>query len=721
MLRPHLLAASIALCLAAPLGCSVFTANKDFVHTDAALGKVIIYRNGVAYFERRAQFEGDKLTLTVPAARVDDFLKSLTVVDAKTGQALPVSFPTSEPGQEHVELQIKLPTKGQHDLRLSYVTESPAWKPTYRVVLGDNGKADLMAWAVVDNVSGEDWERVTIGVGSTSALSFRYDLRSVRMVERETLGMDSRVALAPPTGGSPYQVGGQQVRVVGNFRNDDIDRLAQVQQGQQRITTQTDTKADKDGSARGHRWQNAEPAPSRASGSAAGSFGNVTGAVGGLGSNAAFESLNRLADQLRNSSNRVRIEGFARGGDEDPRTASLSRANVIRDQLIANGLPPEQVEAVGTGVLNEREGVRMLVADAEQPRPSQPTRDTNTGPTADEPIGTALFVADRAMTIEDGRSAMVSLINSPCEAKQVYYFDPVSVRGSKRFAFKAVRLVNPSTYTLDGGPFTVYAAGQFLGEGLSEPIPPHSEAFIPFGLDREIVVDPNLSTREEIHKLITIERGIVTTESRSIRSTKLSLNNRGQHPAEVYVRHAVPDGYTLAARADRYRKLGGAYLFPVTVPPRGAVELTIEDWTPLMKTVDLRTDHGVKAIGLYLENAQRLEPDMRTKLADVIKMHREIHDVSERIDTLSSQLQVYRTRVDEIHVQLVTLRKVATAQTLSRHLAKKMEEISDQIQKLTVELTELQGQLMTKRIAIQDRLSELTLAKVEDKPPKDAK
>ena len=60
--------------------CSVFGPQKEHVNTDAALGKVIIYRNGVAYFERRAQVEGDHLSLTVPATRVDDFLKSLTVV-----------------------------------------------------------------------------------------------------------------------------------------------------------------------------------------------------------------------------------------------------------------------------------------------------------------------------------------------------------------------------------------------------------------------------------------------------------------------------------------------------------------------------------------------------------------------------------------------------------------------------------------------------------------
>ena len=34
---------------------------------------------------------------------------------------------------------------------LTYVTESPAWKPSYRVVVGDKGKVMLEGWAIVDN------------------------------------------------------------------------------------------------------------------------------------------------------------------------------------------------------------------------------------------------------------------------------------------------------------------------------------------------------------------------------------------------------------------------------------------------------------------------------------------------------------------------------------------------------------------------------------------
>ncbi|PKN31210.1 MAG: hypothetical protein CVU63_25115, partial [Deltaproteobacteria bacterium HGW-Deltaproteobacteria-20] len=320
--------------------------------------------------------------------------------------------------------------------------------------------------------------------------------RSVRMVERETLGDDNRMALAPPTGGSPYEVEGQQVRLLGNIRNDEVEHLAQIQtasRGDEKrkdgTTVPVQTQAQYGATARGRRPPN-DPTP-----------------VGGL---SAASNVDRLALQLRGTNERIRIEGFAQKGDADPRVASLERANVIREQLIANGVPPAQVEAFGTGTVNDREGARILAENAEPP-PMAVAPPPSDAPNADDPIGNALFVADSAMSIPDGRSAMVSLVNEACEAKQVYYYDPVSPRGSQRFAFKAVRVVNPSAYTLDGGPFTVYAKGQFLGEGLSEPIPPRSEAFIPFGLDREVIVEPVITSREEIHQLVTMQRGIVST------------------------------------------------------------------------------------------------------------------------------------------------------------------------------------------------------------------
>jgi len=67
-------------------GCA--TALPRPIESNAALGKVVVYRNGVAYFERYAALRGDQLKLRVPSERLDDLLKSLTVVDARSGKAV---------------------------------------------------------------------------------------------------------------------------------------------------------------------------------------------------------------------------------------------------------------------------------------------------------------------------------------------------------------------------------------------------------------------------------------------------------------------------------------------------------------------------------------------------------------------------------------------------------------------------------------------------------
>lgn len=60
----------LAVCASTWLsGCAANLA----IQTDAALGRVVVYRNGVAYFERRAIVHGDRFALEVPAERLDDF------------------------------------------------------------------------------------------------------------------------------------------------------------------------------------------------------------------------------------------------------------------------------------------------------------------------------------------------------------------------------------------------------------------------------------------------------------------------------------------------------------------------------------------------------------------------------------------------------------------------------------------------------------------------
>src|SRR5262245_16449713 len=66
-------------------------------HVDGGeLGRVVIYRNGVAFYERNAVIADGRLTVRVPRDKVDDFLKSLTVVERATNRPLAVTIPRRE-------------------------------------------------------------------------------------------------------------------------------------------------------------------------------------------------------------------------------------------------------------------------------------------------------------------------------------------------------------------------------------------------------------------------------------------------------------------------------------------------------------------------------------------------------------------------------------------------------------------------------------------------
>src|SRR5688572_22475349 len=119
------------LMIAAMAACG--SNHASFVKVnDVALGRVVIYRNGVAFYERRATVTGGTLTVSVPRDRVDDFLKSLTVVDALSSKPLPVSIPREQtPDGANLVMNLQLPTADTADVVLTYVTESPAWKPSY--------------------------------------------------------------------------------------------------------------------------------------------------------------------------------------------------------------------------------------------------------------------------------------------------------------------------------------------------------------------------------------------------------------------------------------------------------------------------------------------------------------------------------------------------------------------------------------------------------------
>jgi hypothetical protein len=721
------------LLAAALVGCG--PKHASFVKVDnVALGRVVVYRNGVAFYERRATVSGGTLTVSVPRDRVDDFLKSLTVVDAITGKPLPVSIPREQSNDgPYLVMKLQLPSKDKADVVLTYVTESPAWKPSYRVVVGDKGKVMIEGWAIVDNTSGEDWKGVLVGVGSSSALSFKYDLWSVRTVQRETLAGEERFAVAPPTGISPYggtkldASGGEAVlgelddgeirrpeghpedksakRVAMNDEDDDAP-MPEPRVAMDAPMSESLSVTGASGGGRRHRTSRTAPkkeAP-RPSVPAAAPPPPTDARVaqGDL-------KMRGLSQQMIHSDRTIVIEGYADASRDGAAQRANDRANIVRNQLIDQGVAPARIKIETKVAAGNAERVR-LVAQAAPAQEAQ-GKDQKAADIDAQPVGESHFANPQPMTVEKGASAMVSMLRKETEGEVVYLYDSESERGNEHFAFRAVRFKNPTDSTLETGPVTVYGSERFIGEGLTEPIAPHSTAVVPYALDRQIVIEKDDGEEDKLSKLVTLQRGVLTAEVQHIRHQKLTITNRLTQGAKVYLRHTVKKGWKLLEAPPAYERVGESHLFEVDLKPGESKQIEIAEATPMERTLDLNADVTLDMMKVYVQSAVTT-PELKGQLDKMLANHKKLIDLTQEQESLRRRLDDYRERMDELHGQIVTLTAVKTGGDLMTHLKDKMKDISDRVQKATISMVDTEEKIMLTRVQFQDAIAELTLPDV---------
>ncbi|HEY0795997.1 MAG TPA: DUF4139 domain-containing protein [Acidisarcina sp.] len=111
---------------------------------------------------------------------------------------------TRNQGLRHLTLQAD--GVGTRELRVSYISEVPVWKCTYRVLFSDQAKADglantatLQGWAVVDNTVGTDWENVELSLIAGAPQSFIQPISQPYYTRRPEVPLPEDAQLTPQT------------------------------------------------------------------------------------------------------------------------------------------------------------------------------------------------------------------------------------------------------------------------------------------------------------------------------------------------------------------------------------------------------------------------------------------------------------------------------------------------------------------------------------------
>ena len=195
------------------------------VGSELPLKRVVIYRNGVGYFEREGEVDTAEVRFRVKPEMIGDFLASLAIVERGGSSVRSASFPLSrepadddEPMSEPPHLgppSLPVPTSAKgaeaddevvvlhldgehHHLRIGYISETPVWRPSYRLVVQHDGKAVLQLWGIVQNLSGEDWNDISLTLVAGAPIAFQSTLADAVIPPRPIVTDEGEVIAAVP-------------------------------------------------------------------------------------------------------------------------------------------------------------------------------------------------------------------------------------------------------------------------------------------------------------------------------------------------------------------------------------------------------------------------------------------------------------------------------------------------------------------------------------------
>ena len=91
--------------------------------------------------------------------------------------------------------------KGDRDIFVSYISEVPLWKSTYRIILPQkpDEKPLLQGWAIVDNTIGEDWKDVQLSLIAGAPQSFIQEISQPLYARRPEIALPESAMLTPQT------------------------------------------------------------------------------------------------------------------------------------------------------------------------------------------------------------------------------------------------------------------------------------------------------------------------------------------------------------------------------------------------------------------------------------------------------------------------------------------------------------------------------------------
>jgi hypothetical protein len=710
-----------------------------------ALQRVVLYRNGVGYFERSGTVEGRTLRLRVRKDQVNDLLKSLVVVDAK-GRVLGVSLPLDPQSWHKAALAALTPGNG----KLANVLDS--LRGTEIDVVAD-GRRVIGRIVMVERMepAGEEGDGIPIlpRPGREPAEPFEDHkltlldgdtLHVVRLSQIENLVLrdgDIAMQLHRHLDASAGEGMFQQVELEVRLDGDDHHDLALSYVVEAPLWKPT------------YRLVLDDKQPGRALLQAWAVVDNTSGESWNdvllsltSGAPLAFRydlHTPRISERPDLSNSSVHKQASVALGERTMADEASAPAEMPAPQPESAAGPDYAREEAEEGDADMYDGADDKMASSGRARKGRPAakpqrssaQGAAAGAMAPSPVappppvvsfdkmqnnaaadarasrvsGLTRFDLPAKVTLPDGSATMVALIQKPVAGEQVFLYKPGgSGSGYELNPYRVVRFQNDTEFVLEPGPISIYAGGSFVGEGLAEAVGSREKAVIPFAVEPAIVVRQQVEYPGQKTEKVKLVRGVLEVEAFEQVKTTWTVQGEGRELQRVLVRHPRFGGgnYSLVDRPKDTEDLPDAYLVPVVLEQgKREATLVLVEQTPSRMSLSLWDGNAVALLDLVLAG-NNIDAAERAKLEPIVKARRELGRIDTELGSLEEQRVQVDQRAQETRSSLKSIEKDKRAGALRSRLQTRLEELVKEGDAIGRKVVDLQSKRLELKIELED-------------------
>jgi hypothetical protein len=592
---------------------------------------------------------------------------TVRIVDSDLAQQVGryLSLVASARNQDVRRLAISTTGTGERDLFVSYISEVPVWKATYRIVLptaGDARKPLLQGWAIVDNTVGEDWENVQLSLVAGAPQSFIEAISRPYYVQRPVVPLPDRVLLSPQThqaglgNGSPGVLAGSVSDQSGGVLPGVMVQV--TANGDVVATAATDTTGR-------YRVENVP-----------GGVYELRFALGG------FKTVVRQGVEVS-------------GGMESVMNVTMQIGAVTEEVAVTAGAPVVDAKRTTTGVAGSggggRGGAPMNAPRAMNPAAPPPPPAVDMFRAGSQTAADAAQLGDlfeymlkEPVTIRKDQSALVPILSSDVDAEKVSLWN---ANANSPRPLRALWLTNATGLTLDGGSFSVVEGQAFAGEGLMDPLKPGEKRLLSFAADLGVQVDAKGESLPSKTTKVSISQGLVIQQTEERQRRTYTARNEDTEPRVLVIEHPVRVGWTVGGSLAPTETTAAWHRFRVNIAPKTTSTFVVEEVRQGQTQYSINSITDVQVALLVRD--ELISPALQASLKQVVAQKAEIARLSNELATRQNEIAAIGRDQDRVRENMKSLKGSAEERQLVQRYVKQLDDQENRLEVLRKESDQL--------------------------------